>query len=187
MRFWAASAWPFAVHHMYAHTTMHRPIVTRTDTGRDKKETARRAAFPQRAGRFRWWWQVQGSNLGRLSRRFYRPLLRATLHAYLPAQTSPDRFRHGDAVRYMYVAAGCRVADSTDSHVQACCRSQGPPKPAGRSTGRSAPFNRGGRLRADRARLPPTSRTRAAPQDTRIALTREPTVTDRDAPGQPDA
>jgi hypothetical protein len=26
---------------------------------------------------FRWWWQVQGSNLGRLSRRFYRwvPLL----------------------------------------------------------------------------------------------------------------
>jgi hypothetical protein len=22
--------------------------------------------------RFRWWWQVQGSNLGRLSRRFYR-------------------------------------------------------------------------------------------------------------------
>jgi hypothetical protein len=21
---------------------------------------------------FRWWWQVQGSNLGRLSRRFYR-------------------------------------------------------------------------------------------------------------------
>ena len=28
--------------------------------------------------RFRWWWQVQGSNLGRLSRRFYRPLPLAT-------------------------------------------------------------------------------------------------------------
>jgi hypothetical protein len=27
---------------------------------------------------FRWWWQVQGSNLGRLSRRFYRPLPLAT-------------------------------------------------------------------------------------------------------------
>src|SRR5690242_12944280 len=28
--------------------------------------------------RFSWWWQVQGSNLGRLSRRFYRPLPLAT-------------------------------------------------------------------------------------------------------------
>jgi hypothetical protein len=26
-------------------------------------------------GRFRWWWQVQGSNLRRLSRRFYRPIV----------------------------------------------------------------------------------------------------------------
>src|SRR5690348_6455785 len=59
---------------MYAHTAMHRPIVTRTDTHRDEKETARRAAFPQPGGRFRWWWQVLGSNQRRLSRRFYRPL-----------------------------------------------------------------------------------------------------------------
>ena len=66
---------PDAVHHMYVHTAMHRPIVTHPDTRRDKKETARRAAFPQTRGRFRWWWQVLGSNQRRLSRRFYRPLL----------------------------------------------------------------------------------------------------------------
>ena len=98
--------------------------------------------------------QVSGPNQCRLSRRFYRPLLRATLHTYLPAQTSLDRFRHSDAVRNMYAAAGCRAADSTDSHVQARCRSQRIPKPAGRSTGRNGPFQRG-RLRADPARLPP--------------------------------
>src|ERR1700752_203234 len=63
---------------MYPHTAMHRPIVTRTDTHRDEKETARRAAFPQPAGRFRWWWQVLGSNQRRLSRRVYRPLPLAT-------------------------------------------------------------------------------------------------------------
>ena len=44
-----------------------------TDTWRDKKETARRAAFPQPAGRFPRVWQVLGSNQRRLSRRFYRP------------------------------------------------------------------------------------------------------------------
>src|SRR5580693_1816686 len=44
---------------------------------------------------------------GRALRRrdtFYRPLLRATLRTYLPAlpaQTSPDWFRHSDAVRYL--------------------------------------------------------------------------------------
>src|SRR5258708_17183914 len=86
---------------MYVDTAMHRPAVTHPDTRRDKKETARRAAFPQPAGRFPWWWQVLGSNQRRLSRRFYRTLLRATLHTHFPAQTSPDRFRHGDAVRYI--------------------------------------------------------------------------------------
>jgi hypothetical protein len=55
-------------------TATHRPEVTQTDTWRDKKKTARQAAFPQPAGRFRWWWQVLGSNQRRLSRRFYRPL-----------------------------------------------------------------------------------------------------------------
>ena len=55
-------------------TAAHRPTVTHPDTWRDKKKTARRAAFPQQAGRFRRWWQVLGSNQRRLSRRFYRPL-----------------------------------------------------------------------------------------------------------------
>ena len=62
---------PDAVRYMYVHTATHRPTVTHPDTGRDKKKTARRAAFPQRAGRFRRWWQVLGSNQRRLSRRFY--------------------------------------------------------------------------------------------------------------------
>ena len=60
---------------MYVHTAIHRPVVTHPDTRRDKKETARRAALPQPGGRFRWWWQVLGSNQRRLSRRFYRPLV----------------------------------------------------------------------------------------------------------------
>jgi hypothetical protein len=30
-------------------------------------------AYAQARGCFGWWWQVQGSNLGRLSRRFYIP------------------------------------------------------------------------------------------------------------------
>src|SRR5271166_1902320 len=66
---------------MYVHTAMHRPIVTHPDTWRDKKETARRAAFPQPAGRFRRWWQVLGSNQRRLSRRFYSPILLSEAYA----------------------------------------------------------------------------------------------------------
>jgi hypothetical protein len=68
---------PDAVRSMSVTTATHRPAVTRPDTRRDKKETARRAAFPQPGGRFRWWWQVLGSNQRRLSRRFYRPLVPA--------------------------------------------------------------------------------------------------------------
>ena len=67
-----------SVRYMYVDTAMHRPMVTPPDTRRDEKETARRAAFPQPAGRFRRWWQVLGSNQRRLSRRFYRPLPLAT-------------------------------------------------------------------------------------------------------------
>ena len=62
---------PDAVIYMSVTTATHRPAVTHPDTWRDKKKTARRAAFPQRAGRFRRWWQVLGSNQRRLSRRFY--------------------------------------------------------------------------------------------------------------------
>ena len=46
-----------------------------SDTPRDREETARIAANPQLAGRFRRWWQVVDSNQRRLSRRFYSPLL----------------------------------------------------------------------------------------------------------------
>jgi hypothetical protein len=69
---------PDAVRYMSVTTAMHRPTVTHADTCRDKKETARRTAFPQRAGRFPRVWQVLGSNQRRLSRRFYRPLPLAT-------------------------------------------------------------------------------------------------------------
>ena len=81
---------------MYVHTAMHRPTVTHPDTGRDKKETARRAAFPQPGGRFRWWWQVLGSNQRRLSRRFYRPLQLDPAPASRPGRMmqpkSPERW-----------------------------------------------------------------------------------------------
>jgi hypothetical protein len=45
---------PDAVRYMSVTTATHRPTVTHPDTWRDKKETARRAAFPQPEGRFRW-------------------------------------------------------------------------------------------------------------------------------------
>jgi hypothetical protein len=71
---------PDAVRHMSVTIATPCPTAAHDDTRRDQKETARRAAFPQRAGRFRRWWQVLcqvlGSNQRRLSRRFYRPLLR---------------------------------------------------------------------------------------------------------------
>ena len=69
---------PDAVRHMSVTIATPCPTAAHHDTRRDKKETARRAAFPQRAGRFRRWWQVLGSNQRRLSRRFYRPLPLAT-------------------------------------------------------------------------------------------------------------
>ena len=40
--------------YMSVTTATHRPAVTHPDTHRDKKKTARRAAFPQPRGRFRW-------------------------------------------------------------------------------------------------------------------------------------
>jgi len=42
-----------AIRYTSVDTATRRPAVTHPDTRRDKKETARRAAFPQRAGRFR--------------------------------------------------------------------------------------------------------------------------------------
>jgi len=46
-------------------------------------------ASMQARGCFRWWWQVQGSNLGRLSRRFYsEPAGAARVAAYLRERLS---------------------------------------------------------------------------------------------------
>jgi len=65
-----------AVRYTSVDTATNRLTVTRADTRRDEKETARLAENTQLAGRFRWWWQVLGSNQRRLSRRFYSvPLL----------------------------------------------------------------------------------------------------------------
>src|SRR4029077_11007546 len=69
------------VRYLSVTTAAHRPEVTQADTWLDAKKTARRAAFPQPAGRFRWWWQVLGSNQRRLSRRFYSTLLPAPPNA----------------------------------------------------------------------------------------------------------
>ena len=68
------SSCPDAVRYLSVTTAIWRSKVTDDDAQRDKKETARCAAFPQLAGRFRRWWQVLGSNQRRLSRRFYSPL-----------------------------------------------------------------------------------------------------------------
>ncbi len=55
---------PDAVICMSVTTAAHRPVVTHADTQRDEKETVRRTAFRQLAGRFRWWWQAQGFEPG---------------------------------------------------------------------------------------------------------------------------
>jgi hypothetical protein len=41
------------------------------DTQRNSSKAAREPGYAQAMGRFRWWWQVLGSNQRRLSRRFY--------------------------------------------------------------------------------------------------------------------
>ena len=68
------SSRPDAVRYMSVTIATPCPTAAHDDTRRDKKKTARRAAFPQPAGRFRRWWQVLGSNQRRLSRRSYSPL-----------------------------------------------------------------------------------------------------------------
>ena len=105
--------------YMSVDTATQRSTAIQGDTWRDKKETARIAENSQLAGRFRRWWQVLGSNQGRRSRRFYRPLLHVPLYCDLPVRTPSDRPCRGDAVRHMYVAAGCRPAHRTDSRVRA--------------------------------------------------------------------
>ena len=106
-----------------------------THAGTEKK-TARRRAFPQLAGRFRRWWQVLGSNQRRLSRRFYRPLLRTTQHCHY-------LHKHdwiGLAATTLYTictwprAAGRRVARTAAYRTR---RDAAVRKPAGSGAGRS--------------------------------------------------
>ena len=108
---------PDAVRYVYVDTAIHRSAVTHRDAQRDREETARRTAFPQPRGRFagggRCWIEPT-----KAEPTVYRPLLRTTLHSHLPAQTRPDWPDCDGAVRYMYVAMGCRAAHRTDSRVQ---------------------------------------------------------------------
>jgi hypothetical protein len=73
----AVNRWPgpVPVRYMSVTTATRRPATAPDDTRRHDKPTARWPRYPQATGRFRWWWQVQGSNLRRLSRRFYSPFL----------------------------------------------------------------------------------------------------------------
>ena len=94
---------PDAVRYMSVTIATPCPTAAHDDTRRDKKEPARRAACPQRAGRFRRWWQVLGSNQRRLSRRFYRPLPLATRATC----RMPQRWRHRkDSPRHDHTVSG---------------------------------------------------------------------------------
>jgi hypothetical protein len=63
---------PDAVRHVSVTIAIQRPAAAHRDTRRDISQTPRAPENPQATGRFRWWWQVLGSNQRRLSRRFYR-------------------------------------------------------------------------------------------------------------------
>jgi hypothetical protein len=62
-----------AVRYTSVNPATQRSIARQGGTWRDRQETTHPAENSQLAGRFRWWWQVLGSNRRRLSRRFYRP------------------------------------------------------------------------------------------------------------------
>jgi hypothetical protein len=61
-----------SVRHMSVTTAMQRLTMAHNDTQRDNTKTASEPGYAQLTCRFRRWWQVQDSNLGRRSRRFYR-------------------------------------------------------------------------------------------------------------------
>jgi hypothetical protein len=102
---------PDAVRYTSVDTATHRLTVTHADTCRDKMETARWAAFPQPAGRFRRWWQVLGSNQRRLSRRFYKPIPPPESHATDQAHTPSEAASWAAAIRYMSVRWEPRAAE----------------------------------------------------------------------------
>jgi hypothetical protein len=65
---------PDSVRHMSVTTAIQGLTTAHHDTQRDSSKAAREPGYAPVTGCFRWWWQVQGSNLRRLSRRFYSPL-----------------------------------------------------------------------------------------------------------------
>ena len=63
-----------SVRYMSVHSRKQRDSAGPSGTRRHRSRRPERSQNPQAMARFRWWWQVQDSNLGRRSRRFYRPL-----------------------------------------------------------------------------------------------------------------
>jgi hypothetical protein len=61
-----------SVRHMSVTTSIQGRTAGHPDTRWDKSKAAREPGYAQARGRFRWWWQVFGSNQRRLSRRLYR-------------------------------------------------------------------------------------------------------------------
>jgi hypothetical protein len=68
---------PDAVRYVSVHTRKQPDSHGCSGTTTARRSTARTGAYAQATGRFRWWWQVLGSNQRRLSRRFYRTLIPA--------------------------------------------------------------------------------------------------------------
>jgi hypothetical protein len=65
---------PDSVRYMSVTTATQRPTAALHDTRCDSSKTAHDPENTQVTGRFRWWWQVLGSNQRRLSRRIYSTL-----------------------------------------------------------------------------------------------------------------
>ena len=90
-----------AVRYTSVDTATQRPAATQGDTPRDTEETARIAENPQLTGRFRRWWQVLGSNQGRRSRRFYRPLSLCTSKSAADQLISAGQMRFSISYAFM--------------------------------------------------------------------------------------
>src|SRR4029453_18434969 len=103
-----------------------------SDNGSAERGTGDRPPYPQVRPRFRWWWQVLGSNQRRLSRRFYSLLYDAdglNLPPWSPARIDADRLTLSSACplraphsaelsmlaqepRWMAPSASCRTGSS---------------------------------------------------------------------------
>jgi len=76
-----------AVRYMSVHSRKQRDSAGPSGTRPPRSRRSERSQNPQATGRFRRWWQVQDSNLGRRSRRFYRPSRRRLPRLVRPAAT----------------------------------------------------------------------------------------------------